>query len=267
MARKRRPLHRVLRVFIIAISGLILIGLGYLAVISYLEKGAVSYLISANALDTWALDSYPQTIIEQESIPFPVFKITTHPGVDRVNSTPVLQEYPEDIQEYLLPSAKIESDGTDITLLAELIAPGETDSVVIAQEAAQWTAKNIRYDFQLAKQIWNGEIATQGALNTLDRRQGTCSEYANLFIAIMRNKGIPARFVMGKMYLGAYHSWAEIWLEDHGWIPVDPQRGSIGVTARHIKLFAGRDFVDIGVPLKSIEVKIKRLGNKALSEN
>ena len=124
---------------------------------------------------------------------------------------------------------------------------------------AAWTARTVRYDPDLADQIWKGESQTRSALDTLRQKRGTCSEYANLFIAIMRSEGIPARIITGRIYEGSYHAWAEIWLADRGWIPVETQKGQLGVSTRHIKLLAGRDFVDIGVPLQGISADIKRI--------
>jgi transglutaminase-like putative cysteine protease len=64
---------------------------------------------------------------------------------------------------------------------------------------------------------------------------GFCGHYASAFTVLMRAAGIPARVVTG--YLGGEwnpvghyfivrqsdaHSWAEVWLEDRGWVRVDP---------------------------------------------
>lgn len=64
---------------------------------------------------------------------------------------------------------------------------------------------------------------------TLERGSGTCSEYANVYVAIMRNMGIPARFISGYIYGEGYHAWAEFYLKGYGWIPVDPQLGRTGI--------------------------------------
>jgi len=255
-------IRKLLKIIMYTVLGLLILGIGYLLTMSYLDNGIVRYQVSAKTLDAVALDSYPQEVMKIEYSGNPVFEILTHSGVEGIVSSPVPSGYDSDISAYLMPSVKIESDSKQVKDLAKTLAPGEKDAVIIAQAAARWTAKNIKYDFPLSNQIWKGEVPTQGALETLERGRGTCSEYANVFIAIMRNKGIPARFVMGKMYLGSYHSWAEFWLDGQGWVPVDPQRGSVGISARHIKLFAGADFVDIGVPLQDIEVSIKRLGRE-----
>lgn len=146
----------------------------------------------------------------------------------------------------------------DAQLTAEIIG-AETDIAAIAARSAAWTAENIAYDERLAWQIWNGLVDSQSALATLEKGQGTCSEYTNLFIAIMRSQGIPARFVTGVVYEGGYHAWPEFYLYGVGWIPVEAQGGFVGTTPRHIKLFAGRDFADIGVKLRDIRVDVQPL--------
>ncbi|MFO7540859.1 MAG: transglutaminase domain-containing protein, partial [Chloroflexota bacterium] len=155
--------------------------------------------------------------------------------------------------------AQAETEASYHQALAAEIIGAETDIVAIAQKSAAWTAQNIAYDNRLAQQIWNGRIDSLSALETLDRGAGTCSEYTNLFIAIMRSQGIPARFVTGVIYGGSYHAWPEFYLYDVGWIPVEAQGGFVGTTTRHIKLLAGLDFVDIGVKLKDIRASATRL--------
>ncbi len=252
---------KVFKVVLIMVLSLVVLGLAFLLGMVYLGSGTVSYLVQADVLDTEALGSFPQEIVSVDQTDSrPVFEIVTSGGKDRFIPATVPARYPEELAKYLLPSAKIESDDHRIVALAKEIAPEETDVVAIAREAARWTSKNVSYDSELADRIWNGEVATQSALETLERGRGTCSEYANLFIAIIRARGIPARFVMGRMYFGSYHAWAEFWLGGQGWVPVETQSGQIGVSARHIKLFASSDFVDIGVPLQAINMDIKRLG-------
>ena len=66
-------------------------------------------------------------------------------------------------------------------------------------------------------------------------RQGFCGHYASAFVMLMRAGGVPARVVTG--YLGGIwnrygeylyitqsdaHAWAEVWLDDRGWIRIDP---------------------------------------------
>jgi protein-glutamine gamma-glutamyltransferase len=66
-------------------------------------------------------------------------------------------------------------------------------------------------------------------------REGFCEHYASAFAVMMRAGGIPARVVTGyhggeRNPLGGYyivrqsdaHAWTEVWLEDEGWVRVDP---------------------------------------------
>ena len=68
-----------------------------------------------------------------------------------------------------------------------------------------------------------------------ETRYGFCSHYASAFVYLMRVAGIPARVVTG--YQGGEfnevgnfleikqadaHAWAEVWLENQGWVRFDP---------------------------------------------
>jgi protein-glutamine gamma-glutamyltransferase len=68
-----------------------------------------------------------------------------------------------------------------------------------------------------------------------DTKKGFCEHYATSFVYLMRAAGVPARIVTG--YQGGElnpngnylivrqsdaHAWAEVWLENKGWVRVDP---------------------------------------------
>ncbi len=66
-------------------------------------------------------------------------------------------------------------------------------------------------------------------------RRGFCEHYAGAFALLMRSAGIPARIVTGYQggeynQVGNYlivrqsdaHAWAEVWIENRGWLRVDP---------------------------------------------
>ncbi len=68
-----------------------------------------------------------------------------------------------------------------------------------------------------------------------ETRAGFCSHFASSFAVMMRAGGIPARIVSGYQggeqstngdYLSIYqydaHAWNEIWLDDRGWVRIDP---------------------------------------------
>lgn len=68
-----------------------------------------------------------------------------------------------------------------------------------------------------------------------DTREGFCEHYASAFAILMRYAGLPARVVTGYQGgelngFGDYfiirqsdaHAWVEVWLEDAGWVRIDP---------------------------------------------
>jgi transglutaminase-like putative cysteine protease len=62
-----------------------------------------------------------------------------------------------------------------------------------------------------------------------DSKQGNCTDFHSVFIAMARAEKIPARFQIGfplpadnnSAEIPGYHCWAEFYLESTGWVPVD----------------------------------------------
>ena len=56
---------------------------------------------------------------------------------------------------------------------------------------------------------------------TLLNRKGDCGNLSSVFITLLRMQGIPARHLMGFRPDGGLHVWADFYLQNYGWIPVD----------------------------------------------
>jgi transglutaminase-like putative cysteine protease len=80
---------------------------------------------------------------------------------------------------------------------------------------------------------------TQAPLETLDRRWGSCRDFAVLFAEAVRSLGFGARIVSGYLYnpdqlsrgsrdTGSTHAWAEVYVPGAGWITFDPTNRSFG---------------------------------------
>ena len=80
------------------------------------------------------------------------------------------------------------------------------------------------------------EPGIQSAKETLERRSGSCRDYAVLFIELCRALGLAARFVSGYLFeplplaagtpaAPAMHAWAEVYLPGGGWRGLDATRG------------------------------------------
>jgi len=88
----------------------------------------------------------------------------------------------------------------------------------------------------------------------LAQRKGVCQDFAHIMIALVRELGIPCRYVSGYLYhrtedadrsaAGATHAWVEALLPEHGWIGFDPTNDLLAGD-RHIRVAIGRDYADV----------------------
>jgi transglutaminase-like putative cysteine protease len=101
----------------------------------------------------------------------------------------------------------------------------------IAQAALDLFTQNFSYSFEVP--LLSRDHAIDDFLWNV--RSGWCEHYASSFTFLMRAAGIPARVVTG--FQGGFynsrgnyltlrrsdaHAWSEIWVEDEGWIRIDP---------------------------------------------
>lgn len=137
-----------------------------------------------------------------------------------------ISEYDENLDKFLLESPLINYKATDVLNIAKLISLNSSNIVDIAWNSYSWIIDNINY------QQVPGE---NDALTTLKNKEGGSAEFGNLYVALLRANGIPARrisgwgknFQLGESYhLAKFaHGWTEFYLPDYGWIPVDPTWG------------------------------------------
>ena len=108
-----------------------------------------------------------------------------------------------------------------------------------AYQVADWMRENTAYSLELPD-LPKGSDPVEYFLGT--SRQGYCMHYASASVMIMRELGVPARYVSGYV-AGNYwqdgttmkfeavvkdsaaHAWVEIYLEGFGWIPVEVTAG------------------------------------------
>ncbi len=84
---------------------------------------------------------------------------------------------------------------------------------------------------------------TTTAEQALERGAGVCQDYAQIFLALVRLFGIPARYVTGMLEgEGQSHAWIEIALGGY-WYGLDPTN-DCAVAHSHVKIGSGRDFAD-----------------------
>jgi transglutaminase-like putative cysteine protease len=108
----------------------------------------------------------------------------------------------------LNPETYIESDHPAIRRAANQLQSSDLIETIIA--IFDWVATQVRYSGYNAREL--------GALYALENRKGDCTEYMDLFVALCRANGIPARRIGGYIcpenaVLKArdYHNWGEFY--------------------------------------------------------
>jgi len=92
---------------------------------------------------------------------------------------------------------------------------------------------------------------------------GVCQDMAHAMIGVLRNAGIPARYVSGYIFdpakgeigqhirgSGATHAWVQVWHEGYGWMGIDPTNDKL-VDWQYVRTAIGRDYFDVQ-PLRGI---------------
>lgn len=145
----------------------------------------------------------------------------------------IIVEYDLELFDYDLNKAKFYKNGIEDTLQIEQYL--DTDrykySIRKIQKRIEGQidetgndlikAKSI-FDFVLNTLEFDSSISyTLPPSESLDLGKGDCTEYGDLFVAICRLKGIPAKLTGGTV--GSIpHLWTEIYLKEYGWVPIDP---------------------------------------------
>ena len=126
---------------------------------------------------------------------------------------------------------------------AEFYTPGMPVAEIVEKCAAY-----IFTHFKYIKGITTIETTNR---EILELRSGVCQDFAHVMLEILRNFGIPSRYVSGYICPnkngmrgeGATHAWVEAWIPGEGWTGIDPTN-NVWVTNHHVKLAVGRNFTD-----------------------
>jgi hypothetical protein len=129
------------------------------------------------------------------------------------------------------PEPLIQSRAIEIVRLAIRLRSADPDPVVVAERISRWVHDSIR------KEITFG---IPSALDVLRSRAGDGNEHTQLFVALARAAGIPARTVAGLAFINGkfyYHAWPEVLFDR--WVAVDPTFGEFPADAAHLRLIIG----------------------------
>src|SRR5579859_6800859 len=169
--------------------------------------------------------------------------------------TPV-QDLPDDVLVFTLPSRYVESD-----LLLETAWQlfGNTPPTwARVQAICDWVHGNIRYETGSS-----GPATT--AFNVYNSRVGVCRDFALVAVALCRAVNIPARYVFGYLPDIAveppdvamdFHAWFEAYV-DGSWYAFDARHNQPRIG--RIVIGRGRDAVDVTLTTSYGELRLKQM--------
>ena len=148
----------------------------------------------------------------------------------------------EEALEALTSNVYLQCEDDRIKRLAREAVGQTADAWVAAQRIERFVA-----DYIVSKDLTVGYAS---ALETLESRQGDCTEHALLCAALCRSLGIPAEVVVGIAYVAEFagasnsfggHAWTRVFIKDQ-WIGLDAAfvgTGRGGYDAGHLALSTG----------------------------
>ena len=142
-------------------------------------------------------------------------------------------------REELAASALVDPRDSEIQRLAHALTGQEPDPYRRAVALSTWVHQHMRFDLG---------IVLAPASELVRERRGTCAGYAVLLMALARAAELPARLVLGSVYLqGAWagHAWVELEIGGR-WLPFDAALGVEG-PADAARLALARDTLAHGL--------------------
>jgi transglutaminase-like putative cysteine protease len=191
----------------------------------------------------------------------------------------VLVQQPRSLSSEAVPLDVIESGLDTLEELYDFLSPTEyvphlSPLQVIANVAESegdhtfWTfadraAHIVHERFRYEKGATHVHSSIRDAVGT---GAGVCQDFAHILLAVLRMRGIPARYVSGYLVpprtaepgaspeevVGgqASHAWIEVFIPGNGWFGLDPTLGK-AVGVQHVRVAYGRDYGDVA-PLRGV---------------
>ena len=118
--------------------------------------------------------------------------------------------------------------------------------------AAEWVKSELDY-------VPGTTGVHSSALDALREGKGVCQDFAHLTLVVLRDLGIPSRYVSGYLHPqrkapvgetvdGQSHAWIQVWTG--GWWNFDPTNDK-EINEQYVSVGVGRDYADVP-PLKGI---------------
>ncbi len=171
--------------------------------------------------------SSTEQVVEQKSAEELIVKVAARRSTPPKMLLPITDAT---MAAFLQSTREFPTNDPQVLARAREIVGEDRDAWSVARKLADWTHKNLEWKF----------TANADAAQTLATREADCSEFSQLFVAMARSVGLPARLVSGLAYGGSSfggHAWVEVWIGR--WMELDPTWGTDYVDATHIRNASG----------------------------
>lgn len=233
------------------------------------NQDTANFVFTIRTPDIKAIDCHPQQIIEisktGDNYKIALTSINPYLNGERFAKMKEAdynksQEYDREIAKYLHSTPLIDTENEQIRQIADTLFKDETKTLAIIHKALMFVHGFLSPSDSIAKLIDAGTCRTIDVNTIIQIRKGTCSEYTNLFTALMRYVNIPTRFAVGYWNVPEWnaestHAWPECYIEGIGWCSVDPTMPSpIYPHFAAIRLRYGLDYEDCDIKTLSYDI-------------
>ena len=150
--------------------------------------------------------------------------------------------------KYLMPEKFIECNHRDIKMAAKQLK---------AKNDIETTLNTFAFVDSSVKYKRNESI---GAVEVLETGVGKCTDFSDLFVALLRANKIPAKTVQGivvdSQHDNPLHQWSEVYLQKQGWVRFDPTfRSAIYKVDNHYEMNLKNVYIETGEGRNDSELK------------
>ncbi|MBX7246395.1 MAG: transglutaminase family protein [Candidatus Sumerlaeaceae bacterium] len=153
----------------------------------------------------------------------------------------------DDFYEILVPSPFTQATPLLAEFTRELAVGRDDDPLTLLHRINS----GIFQRFDYAPQTTRVDSPIDDALRA---RKGVCQDFSHIMIALVRQVGIPCRYVSGYLFhrtedhdrsaADSSHAWVEALLPGIGWVGFDPTNNLVA-GGRHIRVAVGCDYADV----------------------
>jgi transglutaminase-like putative cysteine protease len=199
------------------------------------------------------------------------------------------EEFQEEFLDFIIPTEYVPHVPQLDELVDAAVCNGDGSASGFIQAASSLIHEKFKY-------VKGATHVHSSIKDSLSLGAGVCQDFAHMLLAVVRKRGLPARYVSGYLVpvsaassdaklqevIGgsASHAWAEVYLPECGWVGLDPTLGK-PLGPQHVRIAYGRDYGDVA-PVRgvykghagqrlSVDVRVRPAidddGREQLSEN